>query len=76
MDPVRDPPLLRKSGIAGNRTRNLWVCGQELCPLDHSGGLAINVAHFKGDFVSKALYIVMTVSSRRKHAIYRPGNIK
>jgi hypothetical protein len=25
MDPVPDPPLLRKSGSVGNRTRDLWV---------------------------------------------------
>jgi hypothetical protein len=37
MDPVPDPLLLRKSGSAGNRTRDLWVCSQELGPLDHRG---------------------------------------
>jgi hypothetical protein len=31
VDPVPDPLLLRKSGSAGNRTRDLW-------PLDHRGG--------------------------------------
>jgi hypothetical protein len=35
---VPDPLLLRKSGSAGNRTRELWVCSQELWPLDHRGG--------------------------------------
>jgi hypothetical protein len=35
MDPVPDPLILRKSGSAGNRTRVLWVCSQELWPLDH-----------------------------------------
>jgi hypothetical protein len=29
-DPVPDPLLLRKSGSAGNRTRYLWICSQEL----------------------------------------------
>jgi hypothetical protein len=29
VDPVPDSPLLRKSGSAGNRTRDLWVCSQE-----------------------------------------------
>jgi hypothetical protein len=33
VDPVPDPLLLRKSGIAGNRTRDLCVCNQELWPL-------------------------------------------
>jgi hypothetical protein len=37
VDPVPDPLLLRKSGIAGNRTRNLWICSQELWRLDHRG---------------------------------------
>jgi hypothetical protein len=30
MDPVPDPPLLRKSGRAGNGTRDLWICSQKL----------------------------------------------
>jgi hypothetical protein len=38
MDPVQDPLLLRKCGSSGNRTRNLWICSQELRPLDHRGG--------------------------------------
>jgi hypothetical protein len=37
--PVPDPLLLRKSGGAGNRTRDLWICSKELWSLDHSGGL-------------------------------------
>jgi hypothetical protein len=28
----------QKSGSAVNRTRNLWICSQELWPLDHRGG--------------------------------------
>jgi hypothetical protein len=36
--PVPDPLLLRKSGSAGNRTQDLWICKQELWPLDHRGG--------------------------------------
>jgi hypothetical protein len=39
VDPVPDPLLLRKSGSAGNRTRDPWICSQELWPLDHRGGL-------------------------------------
>jgi hypothetical protein len=42
VDPVPDPLLLRKSGSAGNRTRNLWICSQELWPLDHRGGLHLH----------------------------------
>jgi hypothetical protein len=39
VDPVPDPMLPRKSGSAGNRTRDLWICSQKLLPLDHKGGL-------------------------------------
>jgi hypothetical protein len=38
VDPVPDPLLLRKFGSAGNRTRDLWTCGQELWPLGHRDG--------------------------------------
>jgi hypothetical protein len=33
VDPVPDPLLLRKSGSAGNRTRDLCICSQKLWPL-------------------------------------------
>ena len=36
--PVPDPLPLRKSGSAGNRTRDLCICSQELWTLDHRGG--------------------------------------
>jgi hypothetical protein len=35
VDPVPDSLLLRNSGSVGNQTRDLWVNGQELWPLDH-----------------------------------------
>ena len=38
MDPVPDPLLLRKSGNAGDRTRDLCICSQKLRTLDHRGG--------------------------------------
>jgi hypothetical protein len=41
MDPVPDLLLLRKSGSARNRTPYLWICSQELLPLDHRGGLPV-----------------------------------
>jgi hypothetical protein len=41
VDTVPDPLLLRKSGRAGNLTRNLWICSQKLWPLDHRGGRLI-----------------------------------
>jgi len=34
VDPVPDPLLLRKSGSAGDRTRDLCICSQKLWPLD------------------------------------------
>jgi hypothetical protein len=37
VDPVPDPPLLRKSGSARNRTWDLQICSQELWSLDHRG---------------------------------------
>jgi hypothetical protein len=39
VDPVPDPLLLRKSRSLGNRTRDFWICSQELWPLYHRGGL-------------------------------------
>jgi hypothetical protein len=38
VNPVPDPLLLIKSGSAWNQTRDLWICSQELWPLDHRGG--------------------------------------
>jgi hypothetical protein len=37
VDAVPDPLLLRKSGSAGNRTRDLWIYSQELWTLDDRG---------------------------------------
>jgi hypothetical protein len=39
VDPVPDPLLLGKSGRAGSRTRDLWICSQKLWRLDYKGGL-------------------------------------
>jgi hypothetical protein len=39
VDPVPDPLPLRKSGSAGNWTRDLWICSQKLWPVDRRGGL-------------------------------------
>jgi hypothetical protein len=36
VDPVANP-LLRKSGSAGNQTRDLCICSQDLWPLNHRG---------------------------------------
>jgi hypothetical protein len=37
IDPFPDPVFLSQSGSSGNRTRTLWICSQELWPLDHRG---------------------------------------
>jgi hypothetical protein len=37
--PVPDPLLFRKPDSSGNRTRDLWICSQELWPLDHRARL-------------------------------------
>jgi hypothetical protein len=47
VDPVSDPLLLRKSGSAGNRTRDLWICNQDFWSLDHSGGRLIIYVMFR-----------------------------
>jgi hypothetical protein len=38
VEPVPDPQLIKKSGSAGNHTRYLWICSQEIRPLDYGGG--------------------------------------
>jgi hypothetical protein len=35
VDPVPDPLFLRRSGSAGNHTRDFWLCRRGLWPLDH-----------------------------------------
>jgi hypothetical protein len=46
VDPVPDPLFLRKSGSAGNRTRNLWIFSRKLWPLDHRGGQLNNIFNY------------------------------
>jgi hypothetical protein len=53
VDPVPDPLLLRKSGSAGNRTRDLWISSQELWPLDHRGGHILTQANTKSAQISE-----------------------
>jgi hypothetical protein len=38
VEAVTDPLILRKSVSLGNRTRDLWVCSQELWPVDNRSG--------------------------------------
>jgi hypothetical protein len=47
VDPVPDRLLLRKCGSAGHRTQNLCICSQEFWPLEHRGGLYINMLRFQ-----------------------------
>jgi len=47
VDPVPDPLLLRKSGSAGDRTRDLCICSQKLWPLDHRGGRGFGENDYK-----------------------------
>jgi hypothetical protein len=69
VDPVLDPLLLQKSGSAGNRIQDLWICSQKLWPLDHRGGLCmcIYMYNVSGDFgCSKQLSDVLDYSVRMK----------
>jgi hypothetical protein len=56
VDPVPDPLLLRKSGSAGNQTRDLWICSQEVWPLDHSGGQQFLKEYLKMNLRQRNLY--------------------
>jgi hypothetical protein len=56
MDPVPDPLLLRKSGSAGNRTRDLCVFSQELWPLDHRDGKYTHLYSFMTVSASNAWF--------------------
>jgi hypothetical protein len=44
VDSVPDPLPLRISDSTGNRTRDLWICSQELWPLDKKGSQSIPYA--------------------------------
>jgi hypothetical protein len=56
VDPVPDPLLLRKSGSAGNRTRDFWVSSQELWPLDHKGGPPLGRSMLKYNHCSISIF--------------------
>jgi hypothetical protein len=44
--PTPDQLLLRKSAGAGNQIQDLWICSQELWPLDHRGGHNLTVVFY------------------------------
>jgi hypothetical protein len=54
-DPVLDPLLLGKSRSAGNRTRVLWICGQELWPLDHRSGSSVVLIYLTAQIFMKVI---------------------
>jgi hypothetical protein len=58
VDPVPDT-LLRKCGSAENRTWDLWICSQELWPLDHRGGpmLVASIVPVGGS-VNSSIFII------------------
>jgi hypothetical protein len=56
VDPVPDPLLLRKSGSAGDRTRDFCICSQKLWPLDHSGGHQVNTGSKHGRCLRPTTY--------------------
>jgi hypothetical protein len=68
VDPVPDPLLLRKSGSAGNRTRDLWICSQELWTEKLTSAFQRNSA--------KSLYFVsktgqkLDIPHRTEHAFW------
>jgi hypothetical protein len=59
MDPIPEPLLRRKFGIAGNRTQDLWVSSQEFWSLDHRGGPSV--------------YIPSLMSETKFHTRTEPG---
>jgi hypothetical protein len=66
MDPVPDPLVLRKCCRAGNRTRDLWVCTQEVRSLDYSGGPVLSYTtaeHSNTHRHEQAFLVFWTVSS-------------
>jgi hypothetical protein len=51
LDPFRNSLLLRKCGSAGNQTRDLCICSQELWPWKHWGGRVGLHTSMKGKMV-------------------------
>jgi hypothetical protein len=45
VDPVPDPLLLKKSGSGGNRTRDFWICSQEVKFLINADGSHLECLH-------------------------------
>jgi hypothetical protein len=47
VDLALDPLPVRKSGSAGNQTRDLWDYSHELLPVDHRSGILQDLSHLK-----------------------------
>ena len=63
VDLVPDPLLLRKSGSAGNRTRDLCICSQKLWPLDHRGGVTLYNPVNKTNLVHNLFLVYLSIST-------------
>jgi hypothetical protein len=70
VDPVPDPLLLRKSSSAENRTQDLWVSSQELCPLDHRDGLLAPISYRKA-LLSTLLHVSLIPTSHNSPSAYQ-----
>jgi hypothetical protein len=68
VDPVPDPPLLRKCGSAGNRTRDLWASSQE-CILYILIHIEIYIAHVY--IHNSTLLIEKSISQHSEHNIVK-----
>ena len=68
MDPVPDPLLLRKSGSAGNRTRDLCICSQKW-KFSLPGSVPLLV--ISGVISSRDCHLPMFGSVHLRHMVYR-----
>jgi hypothetical protein len=70
VDPVPDTLLLRKSGSTGNRTRDLWICSQELWTLDHGGywktKVCVNTVHTREELWRRIQQISSELNNTRR----------
>jgi hypothetical protein len=67
VDPVPGPLLFRKSGSAGNRTRDLLISSQELWTLDHRGGRSL----LRMQIRKKCVFIEICIMSQEMNGHWR-----
>ena len=65
VDPVPDPLLLRKSGSAGDRTRDLCICSQKFWPPDQLDALISQIY-----FWNKTLHVSDSSSVNHQEFFY------